>query len=190
MGVTETAPGTRDFSRRAALRLGGGGMISLLAASFPASASIYAAGYRSLSFNHRYTGESVDVTYWADGDYVPQALDEIDVLLRDVLTDQTTRIDVGLLDYLYLLRDTLETVEPFQVVCGYRSPGTNAALARKSRRVAWNSLHMEGRAIDIRLPGRRLRDVRRAALDLRLGGVGYYPRDKFLHIDTGDVRSW
>jgi uncharacterized protein YcbK (DUF882 family) len=188
--VTDAVRDTGNVSRRAALRLVGGSVASLLAPPSLAAVRDHAVGQRSLSLYNRHTGERKAVTYWGDGNYKPRALEEIDVLLRDLRTDETIRTDVGLLDYLYLLHEKLETTEPFHVICGYRSPATNSALARRTSSVAWNSLHVEGRAIDIRLPGRRLRDVRRAALDLRIGGVGYYPRDNFLHIDTGAVRSW
>ena len=132
--MIDPVPGPKYRSRRDALRLGGAGMISLFAAPVMASTANYATGQRSLSFHHRHTGESMAATYWENGEYIPQALDEIDVLLRDFWTDETIRIDVGLLDSLYLLHDTLATTEPLQVICGYRSPSTNAAMARQSRR--------------------------------------------------------
>jgi len=110
--------------------------------------------------------------------------------MRDFRTGDTIGMDVGLMDILYRLRTALDSSQPFEIISAYRSPKTNAYLAARSSGVAKHSYHTKGMAIDIRLPGRQLRDVRRAALDLRLGGVGYYPRSNFVHVDTGRVRFW
>lgn len=172
-------------ARRALFRLGLGGMCSLV--GLPA---IAAPGHRSLSFQHLHTGEALRVTYWADGQYIPEALDDVNRLMRDFRTGEVTTMDSRLLDLLNRLRRTMESAEPFHIISAYRSPRTNAALIRQGRGVARRSLHMDGMAIDVRLPGRRLRDLRRAALDLGVGGVGYYPRSNFVHLDTGRVRFW
>ena len=100
------------------------------------------------------------------------------------------QIEPKLLDLLALLRARLETIEPLSVISGYRSPKTNAALHEASSGVASNSLHMQGMAIDIRVPGRALAAARTAALDMRVGGVGYYPKSNFVHVDVGRVRRW
>ena len=146
--------------------------------------------HRHLSFRHLHTGEQLSVPYWEGGRYSAHALAEIDNLLRDFRTGEKTNMDTGLLEFLHRVRTVLESDQPFEIISGYRSPKTNARLAAKSRSVAKRSYHMQGMAIDIRLPGRRLRDLRRAALDLRLGGVGYYGRSDFIHLDTGRVRFW
>jgi uncharacterized protein YcbK (DUF882 family) len=99
-------------------------------------------------------------------------------------------IDPQLLDLLYGLSRLLDTNEPFHVLSGYRSPATNARLRRSNRRVAINSLHLVGKAVDIRLPGRQTAVLKRAAVTLQAGGVGYYPRKNVLHVDTGPVRYW
>ena len=171
-------------ARRRVLRLGVGGLCSALA--WPARA----ARPRALLFEHLHTGERVSLVYWADGVYLDGALGELDVLLRDFRTDQAVRMDRALYDQLHALGRRLGSEAPFQVISGYRSPHTNAALARNSRGVARKSLHQYGMAIDLRLPGVRLGDLRRAAHSLRQGGVGYYPRSNFVHIDTGRVRFW
>ncbi len=156
----------------------------------PALALPRMPGRRILAFDHLHTGESLDVVYWADGHYQPGALHRINWLLRDFRTDQVHPIDPHLLDLLTALRQQLRVRAPFQVVSGYRSPATNAWLASLTEGVATNSLHMQGQAIDISVPGRPLWAVRRVALGLRGGGVGYYPRSHFVHLDVGRVRYW
>ena len=177
--------------RRSLLRATIGGVISVAGAPVLAAArSRPVADHRSLSFRHLHTGEHLTVPYWEDRRYSPEALAEVDNLLRDFRTGEKTNMDVGLLEILHRLRSALESDQPFEIISAYRSPKTNARLAAKSRGVAKHSYHTQGMAIDIRLPGRRLRDMRRAALGLRLGGVGYYGRSNFIHLDTGRVRFW
>lgn len=145
---------------------------------------------RTLSFHNLHTGENLRTVYWQDGDYVPEALADIDHILRDHRTDDTVAIDLGLLNLVYALQQTLDTDEPFHIISGYRSPKTNAMLRRQSEGVAKKSFHMQGRAIDIRVPKRRTKAVQQAALKLSRGGVGYYPRSDFVHVDTGHIRRW
>lgn len=145
---------------------------------------------RSLAFVHTHTGESARVTYWAEGDYLPDGLRELARLLRDHYSGETHAIDPRLLDDLHRLRAALDTHEAFHVISGYRSPVTNAALAARGGGVATRSLHMLGQAIDVRVPGRELSALRDAALALRAGGVGYYERSNFVHVDVGRVRRW
>jgi uncharacterized protein YcbK (DUF882 family) len=155
-----------------------------------ATGSRLVSAHRNLSFRHLHTGEFLSVPYWEFGRYSPEALAEVDKFLRDFRTGEKTSMDVGLLEFLHQLRTALESHQPFEVISGYRSPKTNARLAAKSRGVAKRSYHLLGMAIDVRLPGRRLSDLRRAALGLCLGGVGYYGRSNFIHLDTGRVRFW
>jgi len=145
---------------------------------------------RSLRFYNLHTGETLNCTYWADGHDIPAARREIDHILRDFRTDETIAIDIGLLDTLVSLQALLDNPAPFNVISGYRSPQTNAALAQNSSAVAKKSYHTKGLAIDVRLPGSPLEDLRSAALSLRRGGVGYYPRSEFVHIDVGPLRAW
>lgn len=161
-----------------------------LAAGLPSLSQAATRGQRSLSFYNLHTDERLKATYWADGQYIPDALREIDRVLRDFRTGDVHAIDRRLLDLLVVLHTRMETQEPFAVISGYRSPKTNAILASASSGVARRSLHMDGKAIDIRIPGRDLADLRKAAIALRMGGVGYYPRSDFVHVDTGRVRTW
>jgi len=156
----------------------------------PAFAIPGAAEVRSLSFNNLHTGERVSVDYWTGGAYVPDALACIDKVLRDFRTGDVHPIEPKLLDVLSLVRQRLESGAPLEVISGYRSPKTNAMLHETSSGVASKSLHMDGMAIDVRIAGCALSDLRKAALSLRGGGVGYYPKDNFVHVDVGRVRSW
>ena len=145
---------------------------------------------RVLSFDSLRTGEKLDVTYWSRGEYSRRALHEVDHLLRDWRTNEVHSIDPALLDLLFAVRRKLDTTAPFRVISGYRSPATNAKLARRGRGVARKSLHMMGKAIDVAIPGVQIRALRNVALSLERGGVGYYPRSGFIHLDTGRVRRW
>jgi uncharacterized protein YcbK (DUF882 family) len=139
----------------------------------------------SLSFK-----EGIEIEYCSSGAYVPEALSAIDRLLRDPFSGGIAPIDPKLLDLLYELHSKLGATGPFTVVCGYRSPKTNAALRLHNPAVAERSLHMEGKAVDIRLSGVPLEKLRRTALELKAGGVGYYPRSGFVHVDVGPLRTW
>jgi len=146
---------------------------------------------RGLAFRNLHTGESVDVVYRADGQLDHGALREIDWVLRDFRTGEARRVDQRLLDLLWRLRTALDTTEPYEVISGYRSPKTNAMLvAASGGGVAKRSLHMEAKAIDIRLGDVALSDLRQTALGMKAGGVGYYKKSDFVHVDTGRVRQW
>jgi uncharacterized protein YcbK (DUF882 family) len=168
-----------------------------LTAALPAPASAAASPLpppppdRSLAFFNIHTQESLAVEYCQDGCLVPEALDKIDHILRDDRVNEVKKIDVRLLDLLYALYKKVGAVGPIQVISGYRSPQTNEWLRQRGGGgVAKNSLHLLGEAIDIRIPGVKLADLRRAALDLKAGGVGYYPSLDFVHVDVGRVRWW
>lgn len=181
-----------DFTRRGLIGIGMAA--ASLAVMSPAEAAVRALSARgaprALNLLNTHTGECFAGTYWADGGYVPGALGEISKVLRDHRTGDRHDMDVRLLDLLTALRSTLDTHEPFNVISGYRSPKTNRILAASSHGVARRSLHMAGQAMDIRVPGRDLRLVQRAALALKQGGVGYYPASDFVHVDVGRVRRW
>ncbi len=147
-------------------------------------------GGRQVSLLNLHTGERLNAEYWQNGRYVPDALSAVAVVLRDHRNNKIHPIDPQLLDLIHRLHAAVGSRAPFNVISGYRSPETNALMHEVSAGVAAHSLHMEGRAIDIRLPGTGLSHVRQAALAMRAGGVGYYPQDDFVHVDTGAVRCW
>jgi uncharacterized protein YcbK (DUF882 family) len=177
-----------------------GGVVAFAGAcavSSPAFASIpkfQASGLvkpaRFLAFDNLHTGETTKVTYWEKGSYVKGALAEINHILRDHRNNEVRKIDKKLLDQLFVLQNKLGSRAPFQVISGYRSPASNAKMHELSGGVAKKSMHMEGRAIDIRLQDASLNNVRKAAIAMNAGGVGYYPESKFVHIDTGKIRTW
>jgi uncharacterized protein YcbK (DUF882 family) len=155
----------------------------------PAPAISYAP--RSISLYNTHTGEWLRTVYWADGHFIREAVRDINWILRDHHTDEIRPIDAGVLDVLGMLRDQLDTPEPFLVISGYRSPATNMRMyLRGEGGVAKHSYHTKGMAIDLRSERRSLAQVRDAALSLQCGGVGYYPRPGFVHVDCGPVRQW
>ena len=145
---------------------------------------------RSLSFVHTHTAESLSVDYFREGAYDPAALQRVNHLLRDFRTDEVHPIDPSLLDILFDLQMLANHEHPFEVISGYRSPRTNAALRRRSPGVAEHSLHIQGRAIDVRLPGFATCKLRELALGMQRGGVGFYESSDFVHLDNGRVRFW
>jgi len=146
---------------------------------------------RSLEFDHTHTGERVSVVFAVGTHYVPDGLSTLNRFLRDHYSGEIGQIDPQLFDLLYRTRQELGSDQPLHVISGYRCAATNFRL-RNSRGggVARNSLHMQGKAIDIRIPGVPLSDLRDAAMSQSVGGVGFYPRDRFVHLDTGKVRHW
>lgn len=174
--------------RRAALRLGAAAFVA--AAAGPALAGITGRPVRMLTLRNLHTEETVRATYWADGVWQVDGLRRINHVLRDFRTGEVMDIDPGLLDLMHRLAALAGTDRPFEVYSGYRSPRTNAQLADQNSGVARKSLHMQGKAVDLRLPGVKLSSLRRAAMSLQAGGVGYYPRSGFIHVDTGAVRFW
>jgi uncharacterized protein YcbK (DUF882 family) len=146
---------------------------------------------RHLSFYNIHTGETLHCCYFRNGSYCPDARESINHILRDHRIDAVKAIDPRLLDILQALAISLgQSDATYHVISGYRSPQTNAKLRRRSKKVASKSLHMQGRAIDVRLPKVSTRALWHAAIQLKSGGVGYYPTPKFVHIDTGRVRAW
>jgi uncharacterized protein YcbK (DUF882 family) len=177
-----------SLQRRRILLFGAALGLTALSMRIPARAAL--SGERRLRFYHLHTGESLATTYCVDGQYIPSSAAEIDFILRDFRTGDVKSIDFRLLDLLHELRRTMESQEAFHVISGFRSPKTNEMLAQQNNGVAKKSLHTRGMAIDVRLPGRALADLRQAALSLKRGGVGYYPRSNFIHVDVGRVRYW
>ncbi len=145
---------------------------------------------RVLRLHNLHTGENLKATYWAEGRYIAEEMAALNRVLRDHRSNEAYTMDQRLFDMLHLLQQQVDSNGSYHVISGYRSPATNAKLHKKSNGVAKRSLHMQGRAIDIRLPGVELKHLRQAALNLKAGGVGYYPRSGFIHVDTGRTRFW
>jgi len=179
----------RSFLHRSAQAMVFGGTLGMAARSAQATP----ATLRSLVLDNTHTRERIDLVYASGDHYVPQALGTLNHFLRDHYSGEVGQIDPQLFDLLHDVRQALGTGVPltYEIISGYRSPVTNARLrSTRGGGVASHSLHMEGKAIDVRLPGVPLAELRDAALSLKAGGVGYYPRDQFVHMDTGRVRTW
>jgi uncharacterized protein YcbK (DUF882 family) len=180
--VREPVDSPRAVSRR--------DFLARLAGMVPAIALADATAPRALSLVHTHTSERLRVEYFSGGRYLPDALASVNHFLRDFRTGEVHAIEPGLLDLLHRLAGAAGTNRPFQVISGYRSPATNASLRQRSEGVAAGSLHMKGQAIDIRPTDVPLATLRACAVDLRGGGVGYYPSSNFVHVDVGQVRFW
>lgn len=183
---TSAAPVSRSRRRL----LGAGAAVFFGMAAPGVFADVRPRGQRRLALSNLHTGEQIEVVYWRNGIYRPKALERIDWLLRDWRENATMPMDRNLLDLLFRLRVEVDAGDGYQVISGYRTPKTNAMLRARSSGVARRSLHMAGKAVDIRRPGVELAELRQAALAVARGGVGYYPESRFLHVDTGRVRFW
>ena len=186
MAIGEKSQVPVDPTRRLLLRATVAGSIMAVA---PLSTA-WAASERRLELQNLHTGERVNQPYWIQGQYLPDSLATINSVLRDHRSGEVYPIDPGLLDLLSALQQRVDSRQGYHVISGYRSPATNASLHSKSKGVAKRSLHMQGRAIDIRLPGTQLAHLHSAAMEMKSGGVGLYTGSNFIHIDTGRVRSW
>ncbi|MCK5503928.1 MAG: DUF882 domain-containing protein [Thermodesulfovibrionia bacterium] len=193
MRFSEKGFGTlkRDLSRRNFIKFG---ILAAAASLAPgavfASRRVYLPHEKSLAFYNIHTGEGLRATYWSQGKYLSDAMDDINYIMRDYRTNEIRPIDAGLLDFLHAIGSKLDIRHNFYIISGYRCPATNEFLRRNGKGVDKNSLHMYGKAVDIRVPRCDISTVRSAALNLRYGGVGYYPDSNFVHVDVGNVRSW
>lgn len=146
--------------------------------------------YRQLRLFNTHTQEELDVLYCENGIYNPDCLASLDHHLRDHRENEEIRMDKQLFDQMWSLQQLTGGDSYFEIISGYRSPKTNAMLNSKSSKVARKSYHLQGRAIDLRLRNTPLKDLHQLALSMQAGGVGYYPKSDFIHLDTGPVRSW
>jgi uncharacterized protein YcbK (DUF882 family) len=149
-----------------------------------------ATGERVLRLYNTHTGEKLKSTFWAEGEFIPDAMKDINKVLRDHRNNKVAQMDPELLLLLTQLNDRLGNNRELHIISGYRSPESNAKLHAASGGVAKRSLHMDAKAIDIRLPGKDLKMLHKAAMSLKGGGVGYYASSQFVHMDTGRVRYW
>ncbi|MEE4299744.1 MAG: DUF882 domain-containing protein [Pseudomonadales bacterium] len=163
-------------------------VVAGLASHAPAAAKTTAE--RSLAFRHLHTAETLDIVYWRDDDYVPEALAAINAFLRDWRTDDATVIDPELLDLLHQVYEESGSRGRFEVISAYRSPRTNEMLRSSTSGVAKRSQHLLGKAIDVRLTDVPISRLRKIAYGLARGGVGFYERSNFVHLDTGRFRTW
>ncbi len=186
-----TKSSTSGLTRRA--------LLGAFAATAVAAAPTYsnAAGFlrgggdiRRIRMYSGRTGERIDMIYWVDGKYIKDAVKEVNHFMRDWRTDQVKSMDLRTVDIMAASHNLMDADEPYMLLSGYRSPQTNAMLRSKSRRVARNSLHMQGQAADLRLASRSVSQMAKAAMSCRAGGVGQYYRSNFVHMDCGVVRSW
>lgn len=175
------------------------GLLGAFAATALVAAPTYsnAAGFlrgagdiRRLKMYSRRTGESLDVIYWIEGDYIKDALTEVNWFMRDWRRDKARAIDTRTIDIIAATQQLLDSSTPFLMLSGYRTPETNALLSKRSRGVAKKSLHMKGQAADLRMQGKSVRQVAQAAASCSAGGVGRYSRSNFVHIDCGEKRLW
>lgn len=149
-----------------------------------------AGDIRRLSMFSGRTGERVETVYWIEGEYIGEAMREINLLMRDWRTSEAINIDTRTIDIIAASARLMDTSTPYQLLSGYRSPQTNALLRSRSRGVAKNSLHMKGQAADLRMAGRSVSQISRAAASCSAGGVGRYSGSNFVHVDCGIVRTW
>jgi len=180
-----------NVSRRSLLRV--------FAAATVAAAPTYAKAFglmrgagdiRRIKMYSGRSGEAVDIIYWVDGDYIPEAFDEISYFMRDWRTGTVKSIDPRTIDIATAAHHLLDTSESYTLLSGYRTPETNRLLRSHSSLVARNSLHMKGEAADLRLSTRSVSQISSAAMSCHAGGVGKYTRSNFVHMDCGDVRTW
>lgn len=175
------------------------GLLGIFAATAVVAAPTYsnafgllrgAGDFRRIRLYSGRTGESVDTIYWLEGEYIPQVLKELNHFMRDWRTGETIKMDPRNFDILAAAHRMMDVSEPYMMLSGYRSPGTNAMLRSRSRGVARNSLHMVGQAADVRLKSRSVGQMAKAAEACNSGGVGRYSRSNFVHMDCGPVRHW
>ena len=175
------------------------GVLRAFAATAVAAAPTYSHAFgllrgagdiRSIAMYSGRTGEKVNTIYWIDGKYIKEALNEVSHFMRDWRTDSVKQIDTRTIDIIAATHNLMDADEPYMMLSGYRSAQTNAMLRNRSRSVARNSLHIEGKAADLRLKSRSVSQIFNAAKACHAGGVGKYSRSNFVHIDCGDIRTW
>ena len=181
----------QEISRRGIIKLGLMSAVSwLVPDTATAALRNSAAKERRLCLYNLHSKEYIDTVYWKKGRYVPESLKDINHMLRDHYNGAVKHIDKNLINLLFNLQQRIGSKEPFHILSGYRTAKTNALLRKNKKGAARKSLHMYGKAVDLRLPGTRLKSLRRSAYQFKAGGVGYYPGSNFVHLDVGRVRYW
>lgn len=180
-----------QISRRTFLRTGIMAAASCMIPSYAAGAAgNLVQPERRLCLYNLHTKEDINIVFWKDGEYLADALDQLNYIFRDHYNGAIRTIDPKLFDFLFAIQQKIQCTEPFHLISGYRTKKTNERLRKHNRNVSRRSLHISGKAADIRLPEHRLKILRRAAYQLKEGGVGYYPKSNFIHVDVGKVRFW
>lgn len=179
------------IDRRQVLRLGLAGMLaSIVPFTFAGEAKAAAHDAWRVTFRNAHTGDSFNGVYRVGNKYLPDAFERLNYVLRDFRTGEIFPMDPRVIDLMAIVQRKAAQKRPINIFSGYRSPKTNSYLRHASTGVAKNSFHMYGQALDMHIDGYSTKKLRNIALDLRAGGVGYYPKSDFVHIDTGSVRSW
>lgn len=187
-----TAP-EKGVSRRDVMKTGlwaAAGTFLLPSVAEAAAVKMPKSGSYDIAFSNCHTGESFSGTYRVGGKYLPDAFEEINYVLRDFRSEDIFPIDPRVIDIIYMVHRKTGSSKPLEILSGYRSPKTNNMLREASSGVARNSMHLSGQAIDFRMAGVSTRGLRDIATGFKAGGVGYYPRSNFVHVDTGKVRTW
>ncbi|MEM7057789.1 MAG: DUF882 domain-containing protein [Pseudomonadota bacterium] len=184
--MSSSESGLTKISRRMLLCGIAGAGITLAAPAIARGAG----SFRSLSMINNRTAEKLTTAYWVEGEYIPEAMEAVNYILRDWREDQVIQIDPKVIDIMAATQNILDASEPFEVVSGYRSPKTNAMLRSRSRGVARNSYHTRGMAVDLTMKTRSAYEIAGAAKSLGAGGVGRYSRSNFAHVDSGPIRDW
>ncbi|MCC6598934.1 MAG: DUF882 domain-containing protein [Alphaproteobacteria bacterium] len=181
-----------NMDRRKIIKMGLAGMLASVVPSFLSAGSANAAtgGAWRVVFRNAHTGESFNGVYRVGDKYLPESFEKLNYVLRDFRTREVFPMDPRVIDLVSVIQKKTGQKQPLDVLSGYRSPKTNAGLRHNTSGVAKNSFHMYGQAIDIRLDGYSTRNLRNIAQGLKGGGVGYYPKSDFIHVDTGSVRTW
>ena len=180
------------FQRRSFLKFGLAGiaaaMVPLISAGTAQASNNYATW--KIAFRHSHTGESFSGVYRVGNKYLPEAFERLSYVMRDFRTNEVFPMDPRVIDILSVIHRKMDATAPYETLSGYRSPRTNSMLRHETSGVANNSFHMYGQAVDVRIPGYSTGNIRKIARSLQAGGVGYYPRSNFVHVDTGKVRTW
>jgi uncharacterized protein YcbK (DUF882 family) len=179
----------RSFLKSSALLASALG-VPAMARATPATRQAGMPHERTLNLYNTHTGESLKSVFWAEGKFIPEAMNDINKLLRDHRNNKIAPIDPKLLFLLDQVANQVGAKQGVHIISGYRSPESNQLLHANTTGVAKHSMHMDGKAIDVRMPGRDLAVLHKAALHAGGGGVGYYPDSQFVHMDTGRLRHW
>ena len=179
------------IDRRRMLGIGvAGALASILPLAFAKPAEAAANETWRVVFRHAHTGESFNGVYRVGNKYLPESFERLNYVLRDFRTGEVFPMDPRVIDLMSIVQRKTKQKQPLEVYSGYRSPKTNGRLRHESSGVAKNSFHMYGQAVDFHIKNFETRKLQRIALDMKSGGVGYYPKSDFVHMDTGSIRSW